>query len=169
MDNRTNLVKIYLFVCDMYEKELKYFVQRFSNNNNNPDFTDKEIMTIILYRIAYEKRRTIKEVYEFTSSLMLLWFPLLPSYYAFVIRENRLGTAFTRLLAMLTEDYAPADDSIPIITCSGKDVEKWLQRSLTGVIAPPNQSVTTGVKMHLMASHRAQKLPMSERLILTHA
>ncbi|GHS91953.1 hypothetical protein FACS1894203_3660 [Bacteroidia bacterium] len=44
-ENTTKLVKIYCYVCEQYEKELKYLYQRFSNNNN-PAFTDQEAMTI---------------------------------------------------------------------------------------------------------------------------
>jgi len=127
MDNHTNLVKIYLFVCDAYEKDLKYCVQRFSNNRA-PRFTDQEIMTIILYNIACEKRLTMKEIHSFTRRWLRSWFPLLPSYTAFVVRANRLPEAFRRLLAMLTERSATQEivlvDSLPIITCSGKRVGK---------------------------------------------
>ena len=47
---KLDLVAIYLFICDLYEKELKYVCQRFSNNCN-PDFTDQEIITIYLFVI----------------------------------------------------------------------------------------------------------------------
>jgi hypothetical protein len=62
MDSLSNLVKIYLFVCDAYEKELKYSVQRFSNNCQ-PAFTDQEIMTIMLYNIAYENNHTVGAIH----------------------------------------------------------------------------------------------------------
>ena len=47
-DNKAKLVKIYCYVCEMYEKKLKYYCQRFSNNSN-PEFTDREAITIYLY------------------------------------------------------------------------------------------------------------------------
>lgn len=50
----SNLVKIYFFVCDKFEKELQYHCQRFSNNNN-PDFTDQELVTIYLFCVNQEK------------------------------------------------------------------------------------------------------------------
>ena len=39
------LIKIYFYVCEQYDIELKHFCERFSNNNQ-PEFTDQEIMTI---------------------------------------------------------------------------------------------------------------------------
>src|SRR5215469_4456657 len=104
MDNHSNLVKIYLFVCDAYEKELKYSVQRFSNNSQ-PRFTDQEIMTIMLYCTGYERRSTVKGVYDFTCEWLRSWFPLLPSYPAFVMRVNRLSEAFRSLFAIMLKEH----------------------------------------------------------------
>ena len=47
-DNKAKLVKIYCYVCEMYEKKLKYYCQRFSHNIN-PELTDQEAITIYLY------------------------------------------------------------------------------------------------------------------------
>jgi len=41
------LIKIYVYVCERYEKELNYLCERFSNNNRT-ELTDQEIMTIYL-------------------------------------------------------------------------------------------------------------------------
>lgn len=41
----TKLIKTYQYVCEKYEQELKYHCERFSNNNQ-PDFTDQEVLTI---------------------------------------------------------------------------------------------------------------------------
>jgi hypothetical protein len=43
------LIAMYFYISDIYDKELKYSCQRFSNNSE-PDFTDQEIMTIYLSR-----------------------------------------------------------------------------------------------------------------------
>ena len=42
------LIQIYMYICDLYDKELKYYCQRYSNNSN-PAFTGQEIMTICLF------------------------------------------------------------------------------------------------------------------------
>lgn len=176
MDNHSNLVKIYLFVCEAYEKELKYSVQRFSNNRQ-PAFTDQEVMTIMLYSIAYERRLTVIEMYSFTNSWMRSWFPLLPSYEAFVMRVNHLGEAFRGLLGMLTENYAPASasdtivlvDSMPIITCSSKRSGKVATEMVDKGYCSTKSIFYHGVKLHMMARRVAGGLPVPEGLILTPA
>lgn len=176
MDNHSNLVKIYLFVCDAYEKELKYSVQRFSNNRR-PAFTDQEVMTIMLYNIAYEKRLTVSEIYSFTSHWLHSWFPLLPSYTAFVMRVNNLGEAFRNLLAMLTENYAPSEashtialvDSMPIITCSAKRSGKVATEIVDKGYCSTKSIYYHGVKLHMMARRVVGGLPIPEGLILTPA
>ena len=176
MDNQSNLVKLYLFVCDSYDKELKYSVQRFSNNNH-PAFTDQEIMTIMLYCIAYEKQLTVKDIHRFTSNWLRSWFPLLPSYQAFVMRVNRLEEAFRGLLAMLAESYANLErshvfslvDSMPVITCSGKRSGKVATQITDKGYCSTKSIWYYGVKLHLMASRVAGRHPLPERLILTPA
>ncbi len=49
------LVEIYLYICKRYDEDLKYCCERFSNNNE-PKFSDQEIMTIYLYAIQEEQR-----------------------------------------------------------------------------------------------------------------
>ncbi len=66
MDNKLKLVAIYYYISDLYDNVLKYSCQRFSNNNN-PGFTDAEIMAIYLYVMTEEKRFKIKEIYEYTK------------------------------------------------------------------------------------------------------
>jgi hypothetical protein len=40
------LISIYLYICDIYNLNFKNLCQRFSNNDE-PEFTDQEVMTII--------------------------------------------------------------------------------------------------------------------------
>ncbi|MFA5300093.1 MAG: transposase, partial [Lutibacter sp.] len=49
------LIKIYDYVCKKYEQELKYSCERFSNNNQ-PVFTDQEVITIYLFSIYEEQK-----------------------------------------------------------------------------------------------------------------
>ena len=49
------LVKIYDYVCEKYEQELKYHCERFTNNNQ-PVFTDQEIITIYLFALYEEQK-----------------------------------------------------------------------------------------------------------------
>jgi len=176
MDNHANLVKVYLFVCEAYEKELQYFVQRFSNNHQ-PRFTDQEVMAIMLYCQGYERRLTIKAVYDFASRWLRSWFPLLPSYTAFVMRVNRLSEAFRRLSAILLDDYAPDSrseslcmvDSMPVITCSAKRNGKVAREVADKGYCSTKSLYYYGVKLHLLTSRVKGSLPHPEALILTAA
>jgi hypothetical protein len=48
-----NLISIYLYICDIYDSNLKTLCQRFSNNDQS-EFTDQEVMTIYLYVMHVE-------------------------------------------------------------------------------------------------------------------
>ena len=89
-DKIYKLIAIYLYICELYEKELKYLCQRFSNNSE-PDFTDQEVLTIYLYVMHIEQKLKLKQIHLFTKDYLLSWFPMLPSYEAFNMRINRLS------------------------------------------------------------------------------
>src|SRR5690554_384202 len=98
------LVKIYLYICEKYDEDLKYHCQRFSNNSE-PKLTDQEIMTIYLFSIVEEQRFKIKQIHGFARDYMLEWFPELGSYSAFNNRINRLSGAFGRLGVLLSSEF----------------------------------------------------------------
>jgi len=104
----TKLVEIFFYVSDAYEKELKFSCERFSNNNC-PEFTDQEIMTVYLFCINQEQRTKIKQIYNFADEYLRSWFPKLPSYAAFNNRINRLSEAFRLLTVSLLQTYQPLD------------------------------------------------------------
>ena len=125
------LIKIYFYVCGLYEVDLKYRCGRFSNNNE-PELTDQEIMTIYLYTVHVEQRFKVKQVFEFADEHLRTWFPKLGSYASFNNRLNRLPSAFCQIMASLLDGFQPEDccfgqsllDSMPVITCSGKRTPK---------------------------------------------
>ena len=92
-----------MYICDLYDQELKYYCQRCSNNSN-PAFTDQEIRTIYLFAGHCQK---YFRIYNFASEYLSSWFPKLPSYRTFNLRLNRLNEAFralsTRLISSLTK------------------------------------------------------------------
>ena len=130
-DKKIQLVKIYFYVYEHYENELKYLCERFSNNNK-PEFTDQEAITIYLYSMHLEARLKVKHIHEFAKEHLHDWFPKLPSYDAFTNRINRLCEVFKGLSESILTDFIPDDcnqnvsliDSMPIIICSGKRVSK---------------------------------------------
>ncbi|MDH6354068.1 hypothetical protein M2132_000390 [Dysgonomonas sp. PH5-45] len=100
------LIKIYMYICDLYDSELKYYCQRYSNNSN-PVFTDQEIMTIYLFAGHCQKYLLVKDIHTFASEYLSSWFPYLPSYQTFNLRLNRLSEAFKILNQRLISSFIP--------------------------------------------------------------
>lgn len=170
------LIAMYFYISDIYDNELKYSCQRFSNNSE-PDFTDQEVMTIYLYVMHIEQRYKIKQIYEYASDHLRSWFPLLPSYQAFNMRVNRLGEAFRLLAAHITGMFVPSDcasneslpDSMPIITCSGKRQGKVAREITDKGYCSTKGMYYYGLKLHALAFHRPGRLPFPEQFHLTPA
>ena len=175
-DKDSKLTKIYFLICKMYQEELKYYCERFSNNNM-PDFTDEEIMTIYLYVMRYEKHVKIKHIHRFAENYLKSWFPKIGSYQAFDNRLNKLHGAFSRLVEILITKYQPDDcclnqnllDSLPIITCSGKRSSKVAKEITDKGFCSTKGIFYYGLKMHLLGFRRKGKLPHPEQILYTPA
>lgn len=74
-----------MYICDVYKSTLCFYCQRFSNNPN-PEFTDKELLSIYLFYSYYQRYFSIKEIHTFAKKYLLSWFPKLPFYQIFCIR-----------------------------------------------------------------------------------
>jgi len=176
-EKEQKLISIYFYVCDLYEKELKYNCQRFSNNSK-PEFTDQEIMTIYLFAGHEQRYFQINEIYSFTKDYLLSWFPKLPSYQTFSYRLNLLTGAFQALVNKLFSSFKPKDcsnlfsivDSMPIITSGGRNRTGKVASEITakGFCSTKNMYYY-GCKIHTMASVRTGKIPFPESMIITPA
>lgn len=170
------LVRIYLTISDLYESDLKYVCQRFTNNSE-PDFTDQEVLTVFLYAMSQEERFTISQIYNFADRYLRSWFPQLPSYVAFNTRVNRLSEAFRHLCSILLCANIPLDcstefsllDSLPIITCSGKRQGKVAQEITDKGYCSTKNMYYYGLKLHALAFWRPKKLPFPESFVVTPA
>jgi len=170
------LVAIYLYICNIYENELQHKCKRYSNNNN-PEFTDQEIMTVYLFSVHCEQRFKVKHIHEFASHYLKSWFPKLPSYKAFNNRLNRLSAAFNELfstlLTLLESDNVSSEisilDSMPIITCSGKRTAKVARELIDKTYCASKSTWYQGLKMHVLGFVRKKQLPVPESVILTQA
>lgn len=170
------LVHIYLTICDRFEKDLKYTCERFSNNDK-PDLTDEEIMTIYLFAIEEEQRFTVKQIHKFASDYLRLWFPNLGSYSAFSNRLNRLSESFKHLAANLISEHYPQEcysdqsllDSMPIITCSGKRSGKVAKDITDKGYCSTKSMYYYGVKLHALAFRRENRIPFPEEIQITPA
>ncbi len=170
------LISIYLYICNLYDTNLKYSCMRYSNNND-PDFSDQEILTIYLFGMHVEQRFKINQIHDFANGYLRSWFPRLPSYTAFNTRLNFLNEAIKALATHLIEDFQPADcdkdksllDSMPIITCSGKRTGKVAQEITDKGFCSTKSMYYYGLKLHVLGFKRSHQLPFPEQLLLTSA
>jgi len=171
------LISIYMYISKLSEMELQYTCQR-ESNNSSPEFTDQELMTIYLFAITEQKYFLVKDIYLFTKEYMHSWFPKLPSYQAFNNRLNRLSEAFRTLAIGLFTSYIPEDcdltisltDSMPIVTCKGKNRKGKVAREMVdkGYCSTKNMYYY-GLKLHLLAFRRPGTIPFPEFLGITAA
>ena len=170
------LIQIYFFVEKSFEENLKYCCERFSNNDK-PELTDIEIMTIYLFVIHEENRLKVKQIHKFAKDYLISWFPHLGSYQAFNNRLNRLSEAFKNLSTKLLNDFIPEDcildqsllDSMPIITCSGRRSPKVATEIVDKGICSSKGIYYHGLKLHALAFRRYGQLPFPEQLLVTPA
>jgi hypothetical protein len=174
-DKDDKLIRIYFLICDNF-KELQYYCERFSNNNQ-PELSDEEIMTIYLYVMQHEGHTKIKHIHRFATEYLKGWFPKLGSYQAFNNRLNRLTGAFSRLVEILLTSSIPADcnldqsllDSMPIITCSGKRSGKVAPEVTDKGYCSTKGMYYHGMKLHMLGFRRYGKLPHPEEILYTPA
>lgn len=171
----TKLVEIYLYICEKYEEELKYCCERFSNNDK-PELTDQEIMTIYLFVIFEEQRFKVKQIHRFANEYLRSWFPKLGSYSAFCNRLNRLSEAFRVLVSQLLSENQPSCnfnqsvlDSMPIITCSGKRTGLIAQELTDKSFCSTKNLWYYGLKLHVLGFTNTGRLPHPESIILNPA
>ena len=175
-DKKYKLIQIYFHVCDKFENNLQFANQRFSNNNQ-PEFTDQEIMTIYLFVVNQEKRFKIKQIHQFAADYLLSWFPKLPTYSAFNFRLNRLNEAFRLLSQSLIGEFKPMDcsedislvDSLPIITCSGKRSGKVATELTNKGFCSTKSMYFFGMRLHALGFQQKHKMPFPEQLLVSTA
>jgi len=169
------LIALYFYICEKYDKELKYHCQRYSNNSK-PAFSDEEILTIYLYVSIEEGRHTIKDIHRFASRHLRSWFPLLPSYQAYNNRLNRLNEVLRLLSAEVLSLHIPEDcseqisliDSMPVITCSGKrDGRVATELTCKGRCASKSMFYY-GLKLHVVGWSRKGTIPWPEAIIVSN-
>ncbi|MBI3654704.1 MAG: IS982 family transposase, partial [Acidobacteria bacterium] len=123
MENQ--LIQLYVWVCSVYDKRSVLKVQRLSNNNQ-PPFTDQELVTIYLFghlQGHFQQRR----IYDYVGGHWRAWFPDLPSDQAFNYRLNLLSLGLALLLEELLNELLNGSpnltdhvlDSLPIILAKG--------------------------------------------------
>ncbi len=172
------LIAIYLYICEIYDKELFWHCQRFHWNGIEPSFSDEELLTVYLFAMIEEEKYKVKEIWRYTDRYWRDWFPNLPSYQAFNARLNRLASVFPYLLAQIISQIPYSDtlrkeisliDSFPIMMCSHKR-----QAKVAPEIADKGYCATKGkhyygLKLHLIGFFQPGKLPLPEWIQLSPA
>lgn len=171
------LIAIYMYLCDTYEQSLKYYCQRYSNNNN-PQFSDVEVMTIYIFAVCEEQCRKVKHIYNFTKNYLHDWFPKLPTYEQFNYRLNMLACTFERLYIELISKHIPADcdlnnsiiDSFPIVTCKGRNRKAKVACEIVdkGYCSTKNMYYY-GLKLHFLGYRRKGTIPFPEIIYVSAA
>jgi len=177
MDWEIRLTTLFVYVSMQYDSHLWVYCQRFGNNNQ-PDFTDEEVITIFLFGIM-QKRSEIKDIYNYTRNHLSEWFPKLPSYVAFIQRLNRLESLFPAITERILNAFAGKDlmknirmiDSIPIIMANAK---RSSRAKVASGFANKGYCASKGiyyygVKIHILGSGRHKTLPLPDYVGLTPA
>lgn len=170
------LIKIYEYVCEKYEKELKYCCERFSNNNR-PKFTDQEVITIYLFSVYEKQKLKISQMYKFAKDYLQSWFPKLGSYVAFNTRLNRLAEALRYLCNSVITEFVPNEcskefsllDSFPISTCSRKRAGKVAPELTDKSFNSTKNLWYYGVKLHVLNFYNKGTLPYPESIVMSKA
>lgn len=175
MENQ--LIEIYLFVCQVYDTSSATCYQRLSNNRE-PEFTDQELITIWFFAHlegCFEKKKMHRLIEKYWRE----WFPLLPSYQTFVLRLNRLEPTFQTfgvvlsgaLAAQHTPEYDHLVDSLPVMLAQhGHSYRARVGREIADIgFCAAKKTRFHGLRLHLIAQRRTNRLPLPSQVWLCAA
>jgi hypothetical protein len=178
-----DLIRLYYYLCECYDTELRWHCQRFSNNSSpsNEKITDAELLTIYFYCRLYEDKHKKTEIYDYTVRYMSRWFPKLPNYSNFNARINALNPVSLALIPILLQDIDNEGivkgisqdivlvDSYPIILCSGKRQGKVATELSDKSFCATKNLYYYGVKMHMVARKVEKTIPLMDFVSITSA
>lgn len=175
MDWQTQLITLYLFVCDHFAQGLWVHAQRFAPYADR-SFTDEEVVTIYLAGLLDKKRET-RTIHDHARAYWGDWFPRLPGYGAYVRRPNRLAAVFPTLLERLCPEGPPRTgigliDSQPVIMAqqSRRSNAKVARQELANsAYCSTKKLYDHGVKIHAIGDYRPGALPLPRHIGVTPA
>jgi len=177
------LIRLYYYLYDCYDTELRWYCQRFSRNSEpeNLKITDVELLTIYFYCRRYEDRHIKIQIHDFAQRYMLSWFPHLPTYANFNARLNAMDSAITALVPMMLQgfesqcstpiasEHMTLVDSLPIMLCSGRRKGKVATELSDKGYCATKDTYYYGVKLHVAARRVQGSIPLLEMAGLTPA
>ncbi len=171
------LIHIYLFVCQIYDPSAATCYQRLSNNRA-PDFTDQELITIWFFAHlegCFEK----KKMHRWIETYWREWFPHLPGDQTFVLRLNRLEPTFQTFGTVLADALAVEQspeidhlvDSLPVLLAQhGHSYGARVARDIADAgFCAAKKTRFHGVRLHMVAQRRTNRLPLPTQVWLCAA
>lgn len=163
----TQLITIYVNICDSWNKEIINVSMRISNNSS-PAITDQEIITIYIFGL-FKGLDNLKKIYSYAHDhLKKEFFKTLGNYKSFVARINRLSDVFCLISQSLIDkkelgfnDHQKIIDSLPIILASAKrssNAKVANDLADKGFCASKNMYFY-GVKLHCLNSVQEGSIP----------
>ena len=162
------LIELYLFVCQIYDTSSDTCFQRLSNNDQ-PIFTDQELVTIWLFAHFNDKFQK-KQMHQFILDYWAEWFPNLPAYQTFVFRLNRLEPTFQTFGKILGESLTseiPSEidtltDSMPVMLAQqGHSYSAKVAREIADAgFCAAKKTRFHGVRLHFLAKRQTARLPL---------
>lgn len=172
-----NLISLYCTICQCNDTRFLAKLQHRSNNKS-AQFTDMELITVYLWGQG-TGLSTRKDIYNFTKTYLLDWFPKLPSYQAFCRRLNRLAEAFAALAEIWTEKKLATIensncyllDSCPITVATGSrsNYSKTAREICNLTRNSTKNQWYHGVKLHAFVLSRPHQLPLPCALQVSRA
>lgn len=172
------LIRLYLLICDLYDRRRNTCFQRLSNNANPDGITDQELLTIYCFGHLhghFEK----KAMHQFIKQYWSEYFPKLPSYQTFVARLNRLEPTFqslgAELQARLRLEHLPeidqVIDSLPVMLARGGHAytAKVARESADVGYCASKKLYFHGVRLHSIGQRRSGALPCPQQIWLREA
>jgi len=179
MELELQLIRLFLWVCEVYDKHPMLKYQRWSNNPTEPLLTDQELITLYLFgHLAGHFKQ--KAIHRYVKERWGAWFPHLPSYQAFNHRLNLLPEVWPVLLGELWNGLAlPATgsgldqllDSLPMmLAVRGRSCQAKVARNQADQGYCEGKKLSDhGVKLHLLGAKQYHQRPVPLCLCLTEA
>ncbi len=180
MDWQSQLIKIYLTICNFFSQLSPHTFLKISPNSN-PLFTDEEVITIYIFGIL-NGLKNVKSIFKYIKNFLFDWFPYLPSYEGFLFRLNSLNNVFPELVKFLlkndkfkiafnSEENITLVDSLPImLTKNSRSYKCKTANDISSIgYCSSKETYYYGLKVHLIATFRNKKLATPKFFKVTKA
>lgn len=177
------LIRLYYYLCECYDTELRWYCQRFSRNSQpgNMKITDAELLTIYFYCRIHENKHNKTDIHDYALRYLISWFPRLPTYANFNARLNAMESAVMALVPLVLQspdfqhdsgslsELITLTDSLPVMLCSGKRQGRVARELSDKGFCAAKGVYYYGVKLHVVARRVKGSMPLVQMAGLTPA